>query len=76
MIHDAISSLSGLVFDLVTSTVLAVVVYFTVKHTSIPTLAMTFMALGLWFRYFTYLSIKIKERNNAADSDSLHQTDF
>jgi hypothetical protein len=70
MIHDAISSLSGLVFDLITSVVLAVVVYITVKHVSILTLTMTFLALGLWFRYFTHLSILIKERNNAAESSN------
>ena len=70
MISDALSSLVGLAIDLFLSAIMAVLVFLTVRHFGVPELTLSFLAFGFWLKYFTYFSIKLKERNNERTEES------
>jgi hypothetical protein len=70
VVNDAISSLVGFVIDLVFCVILATLTYLSIQFQTVPMLTVAFLFFGVWFRYFTSYSIKLKERNNDRERSS------
>ena len=54
----------GVLLEFAFSMILAGILVFSIHHFNIFTMTVFFMVLGLWIRWFTLISLKIRESNN------------